>query len=69
MSQPVEVRSERITFRATPSERIALHRIARKHGGMSKALRHMIGEYRKQEKESKAKSATTYQGEGALQPS
>lgn len=68
MYQRVEARNERVTVRMTPSEKLALHRIARKHGGLSSALRYMVNQYGKQEKSTNAKSADQLsRAGGALQ--
>ena len=57
MRMKTEAKTEFVGIRMTPSEKLALHRIARKHGGLSSALRYMVNQYGKQEKSTNAKSA------------
>jgi len=68
MLEREEARKQRVTVRMTSNEKLKLHKIARKHGGLSEALRFMIREYGKQEKSSHAKSADQLsRAGGALQ--
>lgn len=57
MNAAREAKTEYVSMRVTPSEKLALHRIARKHGGLSSALRYMVNQYWKQEKSTNEKSA------------